>query len=235
MISGYKAIWFDAGDTLVTIPQTEIMFASYLQKQSIVVQKERIVEALNKAFTDIYYGLKPDRYDLCTPESDRQYWVRFYEYVFDHLGLSAELDEPTARRMHQELYELYISPEHYILFDDVKPVLQRLADLGFRMAVVSNFAPTLNRILEDKGVADYFEAIFVSTLVGYEKPDPRIYQHALDVTGIQPSDILYIGDHETNDIWAPAQVGIRGLRIKRYDYQTGDGLTSLYELLDDGK
>ena len=43
-----------------------------------------------------------------------------------------------------------------------------------------------------------------------EKPDPAIFQLALDRwRALEAKDILYIGDHETNDIWAPNQVRYR--------------------------
>lgn len=231
LADAYRAVWFDAGDTLVTIPDTEKMFVSFLAERSIEVPEERIAQALNKAFTHIYYGHRPDRYEACTPESDRRYWVRFYEYVLEELNLSRGRNEGEIRAMCHELYELYISPRPYVLFEDVAPVLEHLSASGKRMAVVSNFAPTLLQILEDKGIARHFEAVVVSTLVGYEKPDPRIFRYALEVTGLDPSEVLYVGDHEVNDIWASAQVGIRSVRIKRYGYQQGTGIASLTELL----
>ncbi|WP_216628251.1 HAD-IA family hydrolase [Paenibacillus germinis] len=44
----------------------------------------------------------------------------------------------------------------------------------------------------------YFDPIIVSTEVGLEKPDPAIFQLALNMAG--PKDILYVGDHETIDV-----------------------------------
>lgn len=230
----FEAVWFDAGDTLITIPENQKLFAAYLADHSFSVSEERIIEALNDAFTNVYYGWKTDSYTACSPESDRAYWVGFYRYVLEKLGLWASLDEALALRMCHELYELYISPDHYILFDDVIPALEALQAKGFKMAVVSNFAPTLPDILAAKGVERFFDPIVVSTLAGYEKPDPRIFQHTLEITGLDPAKVLYIGDHETNDLWAPAQVGIQAIRIKRYDYQQGEGIRSLLELVDAG-
>jgi len=228
----YDAIWFDASDTIITIPETETLLQSYLADRSIHKSKEQIIAALGDAFTHRYYGWKPEDFTACTPQSDQLYWVNFYRYVLDKLGIVSVVDDDRIRTMCLELYDLYLSPQHYVLFEDVVPVLQRLAERGKRMAVVSNFAPNLPHILRDKGIADYLEAIVVSTLVGYEKPDPRIFQHTLDITGMTSSEVLYIGDHETNDIWAPAQVGIDAVRIKRYSYQQGEGITSLHDLFD---
>jgi putative hydrolase of the HAD superfamily len=99
------------------------------------------------------------------------------------------------------------------------------------MGIVSNFAPTLKGILEDKGILSYFDPVIVSTEVGLEKPDPAIFHLAVERSGLEAKDILYIGDHDRNDIWAPNQVGIDAVKIKRYDFHTGEGIRSLRELL----
>ena len=91
----------------------------------------------------------------------------------------------------------------------------------------------MKAILADKGVLHYFDPVLVSTEVGLEKPDPAIFQLALQMAGVEAEDVLYIGDHETNDIWAPNQVGIDAVRIIRYPYHHGDGIRSLLELFQE--
>lgn len=231
-INRYKAIWFDAGDTLVTIRETEKMFAQYLASRALTRSIDEIKQALHAAFNEVYYRHNPDQFEACTPDSDRKFWLHFYRYVLEKLGMWQEVDEERAHKLCHELYELYIAPEYYELFDDVLPVLRQLQERGFHLAVISNFAPTLPQILQAKGVAQYFDPIIVSTLVGFEKPDPRIFTYALEITGYAADDVLYVGDHEVNDVWAPKQAGIHSIRIKRYDYQSGSGISSLHELLN---
>lgn len=229
-LDAYRAIWFDAADTLITIQDSPKLFAAYLANHSLIVSTERIRQALDDAFLNLYYRRKPEQFAACTPASERSFWIAFYRYVLEILDLWPKLDEQVAPRMCDELYELYHSPEHYIMFDDVLPVLDKLREAGYHMAVVSNFAPALPRILSDKGIAEYVDPIVVSTLVGCEKPDPRIFLYTLEKTGMKPEEVLYVGDHEINDVWAPRQVGIDAVRIKRYAEQRGEGITSLHEL-----
>ncbi|UJF32295.1 HAD-IA family hydrolase [Paenibacillus hexagrammi] len=142
----------------------------------------------------------------------------------------------TADEIHaccHELYDIYTAPAYYELFDDVIPCLERLRDLGLRLGVISNFAPTLKAILKSKGVYHFFDPVIVSTEVGLEKPDPAIFRLALKMANVEAKDVLYIGDHETNDIWAPNQEGIEAVKILRYDYHTGQGIRSLMELFDE--
>ena len=117
---------------------------------------------------------------VCSPESDREFWVNLYKYVLHKLGIHEEWTEEEIYTCCHELYDIYTAPEYYELFDDVKPFLDGLKARGFRIGIISNFAPTLKAILEDKGILHDFDPVIVSTEVGLEKPDPAIFQLALD-------------------------------------------------------
>jgi putative hydrolase of the HAD superfamily len=88
----------------------------------------------------------------------------------------------------------------------------------------------LRDILRDKGILHYFDPLIISAEVGVEKPNPAIFRLGLERAGLAAHEVLYVGDHETNDVWAPGRVGIASVRIKRYPYQEGEGITSLAEL-----
>ncbi|MBD0383455.1 HAD-IA family hydrolase [Paenibacillus sedimenti] len=231
-IQQYEMIYFDAGDTLLTIPAAQTILKQYLQMRDVDRDEAHISELFTEAFRLFYYVNKQDSFEACTPESDREFWVNLYKYVLRKLGVHEEWSEEEIHACCHELYDIYTAPEYYELFDDVKACLERLREMGFRMGIVSNFAPTLKQILSSKGILHYFEPVIVSTEVGLEKPDPAIFKLALDLAGFAPERILYIGDHETNDIWAPNQVGIDAVRIIRYSYHTGEGIHSLMELFD---
>lgn len=226
----YKMIYLDAGDTLLTIPAAQTILKQYLQLRSVDRDEAHISELFTEAFRLFYYVNKQNNFVVCSPESDREFWVNLYKYVLHKLGIHEEWTEEEIYTCCHELYDIYTAPEYYELFDDVKPFLDGLKARGFRIGIISNFAPTLKAILENKGILHDFDPVIVSTEVGLEKPDPAIFQLALDRAGLEAKDILYIGDHETNDIWAPNQVGIDAVRIIRYSYHTGEGIHSLLEL-----
>lgn len=233
-ISSYKAIFFDAGDTLVTIPATHEMMSAYLEGQRFYPERDTVKRLLDQAITRFYYN-KTDYADAaCTPESDRVFWIGIYRYLLDRLGAHSVWTEEQLHRICHELYDLFVSPEYYALFDDVAEVLERLAQRGFRLGLVSNFAPTLRDILTARGIAHYFDPLVVSTEAGLEKPNPAIFKLALELAGLAPHEVLYIGDHETNDIWAPRQAGIDARRIYRYGEPPPGAMRTLRELLADG-
>lgn len=227
----YKAVFFDVGDTLMTITAARVIMQQFLALRSLHREQDRIGELFTQAFRLFYYGkqLNPD--EVCSPESDREFWKKVYMFILGELGADAEWTEEQMHHCAHDLYDLFTSPEHYQLFEDVKESLEGLRQKGLRLGVISNFAPTLKGILEEKGILHYFDPVIVSTEVGLEKPNPAIFRLALEEAGLQAREVLYIGDHDQNDIWAPQQVGMDALKILRYDYLTGDGIHSLRELL----
>ena len=58
----------------------------------------------------------------------------------------------------------------------VRETLAALRDVGLQLAVVSNSDGTIESGLANQGLRHYFDAVVDSHVVGYEKPDPRIFQ-----------------------------------------------------------
>jgi FMN phosphatase YigB (HAD superfamily) len=94
-------------------------------------------------------------------------------------------------------------PAHY------GPLLRRLARTH-RLAVVSNFdySPTALAILDAAGVRDLFAAIVVSDQVGWRKPRPDIFHHALEAAGADPARTLFVGDKAELDVAGAQRVGM---------------------------
>jgi putative hydrolase of the HAD superfamily len=231
-LHAYKAVFFDAGDTLVTISEAQAVLMEYLAERNIAAAEEDVLKFLREALDRFYVQKERDLEAQTSPEAERRFWVELYRFVLIRLGLERHLTSDEIHAWCHELYDVFLDPARYVLFDDVKPTLQRLADEGFRIGLISNFASALRGILKDKGILHFFDPLIISAEVGIEKPNPAIFRMALDQAGLQADEVLYVGDHETNDIWAPGQVGIDAVRIKRYPYQEGKGITALTELFE---
>ncbi len=82
-------------------------------------------------------------------------------------------------------------------------VLSKLASL-YRIGVVSNFYGNLDRVLDQAGLADLIDTAVDSVQVDAFKPDPRIFEVALERLGIPASRAAMIGDSPDKDC-APAK------------------------------
>lgn len=103
------------------------------------------------------------------------------------------------------------------LVEGVEQVLQAAAERQLPLYCASNgfLHVQLNR-LEKAGVLHYFQKLFVSEVIGYEKPDPRFFAHCLKETGYAPHEVLMIGDSLTADIKGAMAAGWNVCYLNRH-------------------
>ena len=120
-------------------------------------------------------------------------------------ALAAELAETyrTARRARQ------------LVDAEAEPILGALAR-DHRLALVSNGAPDVQREkLAGTALARYFGAIVISCEVGVGKPDPRIFEIALERIGADADEAVMVGDSLARDVAGAHAAGIRAVWIDR--------------------
>jgi len=89
-----------------------------------------------------------------------------------------------------------------------RPVLERLAST-LRLGVVSNAAGNLALCLAELGLSHVFSVVVDSTVVGFEKPDARIFTAALTALGVEADAAWMVGDDPEADIRAAAALGLK--------------------------
>ena len=85
-----------------------------------------------------------------------------------------------------------------------------------KLALVSNFdhPPHVHSVLNKLGLTHFFHSVVISAEVGVKKPDPRIFDSALEQTGMKPKEVIYIGD-TADDTEAARAAGIVPILIQR--------------------
>ena len=112
----------------------------------------------------------------------------------DHVDAGA-----IARRLHAEALDVVARN---------LPVLERLSR-RYRLGVVSNFTGNLRPCLEELGLARLFAVASDSAIVGWSKPDPRIFAHTLTALQVSPQRAWMVGDNFEADIRGAAGLGMR--------------------------
>ena len=137
--------------------------------------------------------------------TDRERASRYLEQLFLLAGVPADqlqLVRDTLLALHRERH----------LWGGVDPAtgaaLDRLLAAGFRLAVVSNSDGRAEEGLIAAGLRERFELVVDSQLVGFEKPDPRIFEWALERMGLPPTEALYVGDLYEVDVVGARRAGM---------------------------
>ncbi len=96
-------------------------------------------------------------------------------------------------------------------------VLTQLKDEGYQLAIVSNGGhDTRLNTIRGLGIETYFDEIISSGLVGFNKPQPEIFQITAERLGVQPAQCLYIGDHPVNDVQGATEAGMHALWMQGF-------------------
>jgi len=104
-------------------------------------------------------------------------------------------------------------------------LVNKLRKKGIITAVLSNDGSTLRQLMEDEGIAEYFDKIFVSSELGMMKPDPWVYKHVITELGVEPHEIIFFDDRQAN-VDGALRVGMQAERFELND-QVRNILSSL--------
>lgn len=131
-----------------------------------------------------------------------------------------EYDEETFEKIFRRIYSCFGSSAPYTVFPDSKPFLRWLRGKGLKVGIVSNAEYRYRDvILPALGLNQGSEWDFgvFSGLEGIEKPDPKIYEIALERAGIiAPEEALHIGDSMRKDYEPAKSIGMHALLLDRF-------------------
>jgi putative hydrolase of the HAD superfamily len=87
----------------------------------------------------------------------------------------------------------------------------------YRLGIVSNFYGNLEAVCDSAGLCSFFKVTVDSHCVGAEKPDPAIFQAALDKLGATPEETVLIGDSLRRDREGARRMGMRFIWVAARD------------------
>lgn len=97
--------------------------------------------------------------------------------------------------------------------EKARPVLETLSK-RYPLVLVSNFYGNVESVLRDFDLDRYFKKVVESAVVGVRKPDPAIFRFGVEALGLQPEEVLVVGDSYRKDIVPAESIGCHVLWLK---------------------
>jgi HAD superfamily hydrolase (TIGR01549 family) len=198
-----ETLFLDAGGVLV-FPNWDRVAAA-LVKHGVDVDARTLALAEPKAKRRLDF--EPNI--LATNDAQRGW--QYFNLILLEAGLplsaatDAALAELHAYHSEENLWEL-VPP-------DVDPALARLRALGLKLVVVSNANGRLRRLFERVGLADRVDVLLDSFEEGVEKPDPRLFEIALERSGGRRETTMHVGDLYHVDVIGARSAGLSAVLL----------------------
>ncbi len=200
-----EVVWLDLDDTLID-------FHGNSRKALAMTWEEYGFEQLFpdvEAWIDVY-----ERYN-------KALWEQYNRAEITKDFLRAErfrrplveggMDEDEALNLCGTLDSYYLDrlAEQKGLVDGAVELLSHLRARGYKIGVLSNgFKQVQHRKIESAGLSSLIDVVVLSDDIGVNKPDVRLYRHAMERTGyLEPSLHVMIGDNPDTDIAGAVAAG----------------------------
>jgi putative hydrolase of the HAD superfamily len=191
-LADLDAVTFDANGTLVRLIDPVPQLARVLEQHGIQRPRSEIRRAV-EAEGRVYAGRAVEAHQPATFATLQRECTGVF---LDELGVDA-IDPG-------EFAASYVEAMQFEPLPKVRESLLRLRRCGIELAVVANFDLTLRDRLDQFGLGSLFSVIVTPADAGAAKPDPRIFERALEHLAVSPGRALHIGDGAVDEEGAAA-------------------------------
>ncbi len=223
---GIEAVVFDAVGTLLYAdpPVAEVYHLAGWQHGS-QYSREAVGQRLRLAFAASEAGESLVR-EATSEAHERIRWQAIVAAVFD--------DIPDAGGpLFDSLWKHFAAAEHWQLYPDAEAVIDKLAGLGLRLAIASNFDRRLHAIRQQMPALARMERCFISSEISFPKPDRRFFKAIESELNLPSDKLLLVGDDWTNDILGARAAGWCAIWLARKPVNSNEPhLRSLLELME---
>jgi len=191
-----RALFFDVGNTLLFPSRGRMLRPLY--QRGLYPSEEllyKIERQTKREFDSLLESSGP---------VDHGFWHIYYSGLLKELGLADEAVSADLVALTR------ISANWCEIRRDTRQVLERLKQ-QYRLAVISNADGKIADVLSRSAIADLFESITDSGIVGKEKPHPEIFGAALRSLGVRPEETIYIGDVYSVDYLGARRSGMQAI------------------------
>ncbi len=210
-----ETVFLDVGNTLISMDYRWI--AEELEARGIEADEQRVHRAEAASRPELSRSLA----ERTTTEGVGTFSL-YMTLILRNLGLSGDLSPVVS-----QLVPVFRGPGSERLWTRVLPgvpdALALLRELGLELVAVSNSDGSAEAVLERVGLRPLLEDVFDSHVVGFEKPDPRIFFRALEKTGAAADTTLHVGDLYDADIEGGRAAGLHTVLLDPFgDWESAD-------------
>lgn len=192
-----KNVFLDVDDTLLDFHKAEAIAIRKTFSDMGIEPSEELIRHYSAVNLNQWHNLEKG---LTTRE---KLLTERFDILYGELGLRLSSEKT------QGIYEEYLSREAYFI-DGARELLDNLYG-KYKLFVASNGTAYVQRgRIEITGIAKYFEQIFISEFIGFDKPSKEFFNACFAIiSDFEPSESIIVGDSLSSDIRGGINAGIK--------------------------
>jgi HAD superfamily hydrolase (TIGR01549 family) len=212
-----STVIFDFDGTIrYSEPRGVDIFHQYVAASGVAYSDEQRKSA--ERWLHYYWAQSPELAEDINRFGDSENGEFWHQHARRHLkllGVPKEEVEVLSENLTEKMRTRYSSEN--CVPKDVLPTLKILKDQGYKLAIVSNRHEEYSELVDELGLIDYFEMTLAAGQVGWWKPDPRLFQHALELLGVDAAKSIYIGDNYYADVLGARSAGLNPVLVDPFE------------------
>ena len=202
--NGITDIFFDLDHTLWDFQKNSALTFDFLLK------KYKINIDLNK-FLNIYIPINFSYWKLYRDEKITKEFLRYNRLKSSFEKLNISLSDDVINKIADD-YVISLPVNNFLIKDTIL-VLDYLRN-KYRLHIITNgFTEVQNKKIVNSKIKKYFHSIIDSETVGVKKPNIKIFDYALKISGARSKNSLMIGDNLEADILGALNAGFHAIHF----------------------
>ncbi|MEH2435929.1 MAG: HAD family hydrolase [Nostoc sp.] len=173
------------------------------------IHLEDILPFLNIGFT--WHSPETPHSLLFNGKTWWEYMNDYFVEVYEKVGIAKKEAIKYALQVQNE----YKNINKWHLYNDVIPTLESTIKNNYKNVILSNHIPELHEIIDKLNIKKYFDEIYTSGKIGYEKPSLKFYDYVLSDLKIEKKECVMIGDSYNADISGALRAGIQAILVRK--------------------
>jgi putative hydrolase of the HAD superfamily len=212
-----RAVLLDALGTLVELERPWPHLVAELRARGVSVSEEDARRAM-LAEMAYYKGNHDDASDFAGLKDLRR---RCAGIVQGELGTALPVED---------VQDAMLAAIRFRPYPEVPGVLAALRERGAKLVVVSNWDVSLHDVLERTDLRRLLDGVVTSAEFGAAKPDPRIFDRALEIAGAGAAEAVHAGDDVEADVEGARAAGIAPVLVARDGEPAPSGVRTMRTL-----